>query len=191
LFNFGWAPYLIVSDAAESIKNAVTEVFPRARHQRYFFHVNKAFGDKLLYWKDPNEKKALKEKKPLLLYSNNLLHNCRDDKTFIDLWKLVKVEWEANYGEKIAEYFKKNFMDNRKKLSWHRSDLIGMNLTNNGLESLHKDLKQTYTEKKKLKLSDFLVVGLNLLEITLSIIKKCLPLHQSHLMKPIKKLYHC
>jgi len=33
---------------------------------------------------------------------------------------------------------------------------VGLNFTNNGLEKLHGDLKQTYTERKKLPLNEFL-----------------------------------
>ena len=42
-------------------------------------------------------------------------------------------------------------------MRWNRGNKIGINLTNNGLERLHLDLKDTYTENKKMKLNDFLV----------------------------------
>jgi len=39
-------------------------------------------------------------------------------------------------------------------------DKIGLSLTNNGLERIHRDPKETYTQKVKLKLNDFLFLSI-------------------------------
>jgi len=40
---------------------------------------------------------------------------------------------------------------------------LGVHLTNNSLERLHLDIKQTYTKNKKLKISEFLFTGMRML----------------------------
>ena len=74
----------------------------------------------------------------------------------MELWELVEKQWQSKYPDEFVQYFRKNFIDTRKKLEWVRKGLIGLNFTNNGLEKVHGDFKQTYTDRKKLPLNEFL-----------------------------------
>lgn len=155
-FAFEWNPNYIISDAADSIHNAVSNIFPQCIHIRCFFHTLKAIKDKISRWKVPNEKKKLKDDWGLISHNVKLLHRSRTEENFVDLWNLVQQQWEKKYPQEFINYFKKNFIETRKKLEWVRKELVGLNFTNNGLERLHGDLKQTYTDRKKLPLNEFL-----------------------------------
>jgi len=158
IFNFTWQPTFVVSDAADSISNSLETVFPNIAHIRCFFHASKAVKDKMTRWKDLEEKKLLKENLGLINYGMRLLHQTTSDENFMDLWKLIEKEWSSKLPKAFLKYFDKNFVENRKKLRWNRMNYLGLNLTNNGIERLHGDLKATYTEKKKLKINEFLLV---------------------------------
>ena len=141
---------MIISDAADCIHNATKKVFPDSLHIRCMFHTIKAIRDKIFRCKVPNEKKSLKDNWGLILYNVKLLHRSSSEDHFLELWNLVEKDWEDKYPENFIKYFKKIFIDNRQKLEWIRKNLIGVNFTNNGLESVHSDIKQNYTDKKNL-----------------------------------------
>jgi len=155
-FNHKLNPKLIVSDAADCIHNAIEKLFPSCSHIRCYFHVMKAVKDKISRWKVSAEKAELKELWGKIHYSITILHTTRSYKDFQDLWSLIKTVLEENTPNTFIEYFKKNYVQNHQKLKWNRMDYIGKNLTNNALERFHEEIKLTYTEKKTLKLNDFL-----------------------------------
>jgi len=121
------------------------------------FHTLKAIKDKIHRWKLPVEKKLLKDNWSFINYNVKLLHKSRTEEDFLELWTLIENNWKEKYPQNFLKYFRKKFIDNRKKLEWVRKELIGLNFTNNGLEKFHSDIKQTYTEKKKLPLNEFLL----------------------------------
>jgi len=121
------------------------------------FHTIKAIRDKIFRWKLPEEKKTLKDSWGYIHYHVKLLHKSCTEESFLSLWNLIEKDWKDKYPENFLKYFKKNFIDNRRKLDWIRKDLIGLNFTNNGLEKVHGDIKQNYTERKKLALNEFIV----------------------------------
>lgn len=155
-YNLKLQPILMVSDAADCIHNAIEKVFPNCLHIRCYFHVMKAVKDKINRWKEPNEKSQLKESWGKIHYSISLLHRTKSFQDFRDLWSLIKVDWEEKIPKTFIEYFDKNYVQNNKKLQWNRMNLIGKNLSNNGLERFHEEIKLSFTEKKVLKLNDFL-----------------------------------
>jgi len=156
-FQFKWNPSWSVLDAADSIINAVHKVFPNIQHYRCYFHIVKALKDKILRWKISEEKSILKENTGIILYFLSLLHQTKTDDDFFNLWKLIKKEWEQKtISKSFIDYFAKNYVNNRKKQCWNRVSQIGHSLTNNSLERFHLNIKETYTDRKKLAINEFL-----------------------------------
>ena len=82
-YTFDWSPKWAVSDAADAISNSLKNVFPQTEHVRCFFHTVKAVRDKINRWKNTQEKKSLKDKWRLLVYSLKLLHRTQSDEDFL------------------------------------------------------------------------------------------------------------
>jgi len=87
---FDWSPDYVISDAADSIHNAISKIFPESIHLRCFFHALKAVKDKLSRWKVLSEKKELRDNWGLISHNIKLLHKSRTEEDFLELWELVK-----------------------------------------------------------------------------------------------------
>ena len=163
IFDFNWNPSWAVSDAADSIANALSKIFPQTEHIRCYFHTVKAVRDKITRWKINTEKKVLKDNWGLILHALKLLHYTLEDEEFVNLWKLIKIDWEKQLPIAFGTYFEKNFVSNRNNLRWNRMSKLGVNLTNNSLERFHLDIKNTYTKNKKMKISEFLFTSIRMI----------------------------
>jgi len=157
-FSFNWKPNFMVSDAADSILLAIEKVFPTAQHFRCFFHAVKAAREKTIRWKDKNEKETLKGNWGYINYAMKLLHRTCSEEEFRSFWDLVSQDWkQKKLSDSFIKYFQKNFINNCQKQRWNRMLKFGFNLTNNSIERFHCDIKDTFAERKKLKLTEFLL----------------------------------
>ena len=157
-FNFDWKPHFGVSDAAESLNSAMQNVFGEMDHIRCFFHVVKTIRDKVFRWKVLSERKLLKDSWGFIHYGIKTMHKMQTDEDFLNIWNFVKADWKSKQlPDLFTEYLEKKFVNNRKKLRSNRLETLRINMTNNGLERLHRDLKETYTQKKKMQLNEFIL----------------------------------
>ena len=107
--NYIWNPEYVLSDGAESIHNAVIQVFPQITHILCFFHLKKAVKKHINTIKDSNIKKHLKDNEGLILYGIDLLHKVKSRKAFEDLWALIRTNWDNELLKKtgFSDYFDK------------------------------------------------------------------------------------
>ena len=83
------------------------KVFSNSEHIRCYFHTVKAVKDKINRWKNSTEKKLIQNEFGLINYAMKLLHCATTDDDFVNLWKLIKDEWNSKYPENFLKYFKR------------------------------------------------------------------------------------
>jgi len=155
-FNFNYSPKYALMDGARSSYNATVQVFGKdMKIILCWFHLLKAIRNHIYQLKDAADKKYLRENWPFVCYGLGLLAKTRTHNDFLDLWKIMKENWndELQLPEDFLKYIETEYI--KSNLIWNQSTFIGKSRSNNSLESFNNQLKMTYFEAKKFDLISF------------------------------------
>jgi hypothetical protein len=147
-YKFDFQPEFIMADGAQSITNAVSEVFgDNITRLMCYWHLKKNVKLNCNLSKEDREE---------FLKDIDILNLCQNEGDFNHGCKLLLKKWEPIDIE-LTNYFQKTYVDNYS--NWFvASSPIGMGVTNNNCEGFNNLIKRQYTCRKRLPIADLLKV---------------------------------
>ena len=138
-----WEPKYVMSDFDESISNAITQIFPKSKQLKCFFHLKKNVKRKISELKLEDSDQILEDIQFL-----SEIDKDEDFSYFADLflkkWSGEALEKDDAHWSTFRDYFENQYL-NKERMNWFvGSSPSGIGNTNNSLESFNKSLKGTY-----------------------------------------------
>lgn len=184
-FNVMLNPSIIMVDGEEAQNNAIASVFPEAKINTCYFHVCS------------NIKKRLKkdgivgEMYSTIMQYVDTIHMSRDESQRFDNTLDLVIYLQENNQDQLVEYLEKEWLRGTRSRWCIFHSKSGFPKTNNPVEIVNKDLKETYFKREKLKLVPMLHNLASYLEVFYSVANPfrtdCFP-HTDEAFRLAKKL---
>lgn len=152
-FSVNFQPIILISDAANAIRNAFYKIFPDATTDiMCFAHVLRNVDKQ--QFKSKNNKKLIKE-------DIKLVQQAPDKKTFALMASLFCEKWKSIQADFI-EYFQKQWLGDHA--NWYEGAATYTPSTNNAQEAVNGVIKSKITLRQRLPMNQFLSKMMDLIE---------------------------